>query len=50
MMEFTGISASPGIARGKVFLFLEDKPTVPRYDIAASQVDFEYQRFLAALE
>jgi phosphotransferase system enzyme I (PtsI) len=50
MMEFTGISASPGIARGKAFLFLEDKPTVPRYDIAASQVDFEYQRFLAALE
>jgi len=50
MMEFTGISASPGIARGKAFLFLEDKPTVPRYDIAASQVDFEYQRFLVALK
>ena len=50
MMEFTGISASPGIARGKAFLFLEDKPTVPRYDISASQVDFEYQRFLVALE
>jgi phosphoenolpyruvate-protein phosphotransferase (PTS system enzyme I) len=50
MMEFTGISASPGIARGKAFLFLEEKPTIPRYDIAASQVDFEYQRFLVALE
>jgi phosphotransferase system enzyme I (PtsI) len=50
MMEFTGISASPGIARGKAFLFLEDKVSVPRYDIAPSQVDFEYGRFLAALE
>ena len=49
-MEFTGISASPGIARGKAFLFLEDKPSIPRYDIAASQVESEYQRFLAALE
>jgi phosphotransferase system enzyme I (PtsI) len=50
MMEFAGISASPGIARGKAFLFLEDKLSVPRYDIAASQVDSEYGRFLAALE
>jgi phosphotransferase system enzyme I (PtsI) len=49
MMEFTGISASPGIAQGKAFLFLEDKPSVARHDIAASQVDFEYERFLAAL-
>ena len=49
MMEFTGISASPGIARGKAFLFLEDKVSVPRYDIAPSQVDFEYGRFLTAL-
>ncbi len=49
MMEFTGISASPGIARGKALLFLEDKLTVPRYDIEASQVDFEYERFLVAL-
>jgi len=50
MMEFTGISASPGIARGKAFLFLEDKLTVPRYDIAASQIEFEYARFVFALE
>ncbi len=50
MMEFTGISASPGIARGRVFLFLEDRPSVPRYDITADQVDGEYTRFVAALE
>jgi phosphoenolpyruvate-protein phosphotransferase (PTS system enzyme I) len=49
MMEFTGISASPGIARGKAFLFLEDRPSVPRYDIASTQVEFEYGRFLSAL-
>ncbi len=50
MMEFTGISASPGIARGKAFLFLEDRLSVPRFDITPAQVDIEYARFLAALE
>jgi len=50
MMEFTGISASPGIARGKAFLFLEDRVSVPRYDISSSQVESEYRRFIAALE
>ena len=49
-MEFTGISASPGIARGKAFLFLEEKASVPRYDIPSSQVESEFARFLAALE
>jgi len=49
MMEFAGISASPGIARGKAFLFIEDKPTIPHYEIPASQVDHENERFLAAL-
>jgi phosphoenolpyruvate-protein phosphotransferase (PTS system enzyme I) len=49
MTEFTGISASPGIARGKAFLFLEDRFSVPRYDIMGSQIDSEYARFLEAL-
>ena len=48
-MELTGISASPGIARGKAFLFLEDRLSVPRYDVAVTQLDAEYARFLAAL-
>jgi phosphoenolpyruvate-protein phosphotransferase (PTS system enzyme I) len=50
MMELTGISASPGIARGKAFLFLEERISVPRYDISGSQVESEYGRFLTALE
>ncbi len=49
-MELAGISASPGIARGKAFLFLEDRLSVPRYDITALQVDAEYDRFLSALD
>ncbi|HVP19071.1 MAG TPA: phosphoenolpyruvate--protein phosphotransferase, partial [Spirochaetia bacterium] len=49
MMEFVGISASPGIARGRAYLFLDDKITVPRHHIEASQVDYEYGRFLTAL-
>ncbi len=49
MLEFAGISASPGIAVGRVFLFLEDKLAIPRYTIAASQVDAEQGRFTAAL-
>jgi phosphotransferase system enzyme I (PtsI) len=49
MMEFAGISASPGIARGRAFLFLDDKLTVPRHHIEASQVEYEYGRFLTAL-
>jgi phosphotransferase system enzyme I (PtsI) len=50
MMELTGISASPGIARGKAFLFLEERISVPRYDISGPQVESEYGRFLTALE
>ncbi|MCX7039961.1 MAG: phosphoenolpyruvate--protein phosphotransferase [Spirochaetes bacterium] len=50
MMEFTGISASPGIALGKALLFLEEKLTIPRYDVPVSQLEAEYARFLSALE
>lgn len=50
MMELTGISASPGIARGKAFLFLEERVSVPRYDISGPQVESEYGRFITALE
>ncbi len=49
MMQFTGISASPGIALGRALLFLEEKPTIPRYDVPPSQLEAEYGRFLAAL-
>lgn len=49
MIEFTGISASPGIALGKALLFLEEKLTIPRYDVPVSQREAEYARFLSAL-
>lgn len=49
MLEFAGISASPGIAIGRVFLFLEDKLAIPRYTIAPSQVAAEGDRLTAAL-
>jgi phosphotransferase system enzyme I (PtsI) len=50
MLEFAGISASPGIAIGRVFLFLEDKLAIPRYPIAPSNVEAEQRRFADALE
>ncbi len=49
MIEFTGISASPGIALGKALLFLEEKLTIPRYDVPVSQLEAEHARFLSAL-
>ena len=48
MLEFAGISASPGIAIGRVFLFLEDKLAIPRYLIAPSGVEAEQRRFADA--
>lgn len=44
MHELTGISASPGIAIGKVFLYLDDGPSVPRYAIRAEHVPAEMER------
>ena len=48
MRRLTGISASPGIAIGKPFLYIHERPTVPRYDISNSEVDGEMERFRAA--
>jgi phosphotransferase system enzyme I (PtsI) len=48
MVELAGISASPGIALGKAFLFQEEKLTVPKYEISPSQSVFENERFLTA--
>ncbi|HUX14053.1 MAG TPA: phosphoenolpyruvate--protein phosphotransferase [Spirochaetia bacterium] len=49
MHELTGISASPGIAIGKVFLYLDDGPSVPRYPIRADQVGREMERLSRAV-
>jgi phosphoenolpyruvate-protein phosphotransferase (PTS system enzyme I) len=49
MEELAGISASPGIALGSVFLFLDEKLTIPKYDVAPAQAPFEMERFLTAV-
>jgi phosphoenolpyruvate-protein phosphotransferase (PTS system enzyme I) len=48
MKEFRGISVSPGIAIGKVFLYLDQRPQVPSYTIGLDQVPAEAARFQAA--
>jgi phosphoenolpyruvate-protein phosphotransferase (PTS system enzyme I) len=50
MRELTGISASPGITIGTVFLYIDDAFTVPRYDVEESEIEREYERFEEALE
>jgi phosphotransferase system enzyme I (PtsI) len=50
MRKLTGISASPGIAIGKPFLYIHERPTVPRYDISSSEVDNELGRFREAAD
>jgi phosphoenolpyruvate-protein phosphotransferase (PTS system enzyme I) len=49
MTELEGISASPGIAIGSVFLHLDEPPTVPRYEIDGHQVDQELERLTEAV-
>jgi phosphotransferase system enzyme I (PtsI) len=48
MVELAGISASPGIALGKVFLLLEDKLAIPKYEISPAEAASEGERFVAA--
>ncbi len=50
MKEFSGISASPGISIGKVFHYLDDVPSVPKYDIHESDIKEELERFHEAIE
>ncbi len=50
MRELEGISASPGISIGKVFLYLDDTPSVPRYEIDNEQIKTEMQRLHDAVE
>ncbi len=48
METVTGISASPGIAIGTVFIHTHDAPAVPRYAVSADSVDAEMERFREA--
>lgn len=45
-----GISASPGIYIGKVFLYYEENLNIPKYEITAKDVKNEHSRFLEAIE
>ncbi len=49
MKKLFGISASPGISQGKVYLFDNSKFKVPKYKISEDKVDFEIARFNAAV-
>jgi len=44
-----GISASPGIIIGKVFLYRDDTPLIPKYDISKIEIQGELLRFKEAV-
>ena len=45
-----GISASPGIYIGSVFLYVEESVNIPRYEIKKGDVEKEYKRFLGSVD
>ncbi len=51
MKELRGISAAPGIAVGKAFLYVDDEaPAIPRYAIRNDDVDAEWRRLETAVK
>ena len=50
METIKGISASPGVYIGKVFLYYEENMNIPKYQIEKREVEQEYSRFLDAVE
>jgi len=51
MRTLQGIPASPGIAIGKAFLFLDDEePMIPRYAVTERELDGEWERFIVAVD
>ncbi|MBN1649474.1 MAG: phosphoenolpyruvate--protein phosphotransferase [Spirochaetales bacterium] len=50
MKEIYGISASPGIIVGKVFLYSDEVKSVPEYAIQNDEVDLEIERLNNAIE
>jgi len=50
MKEFIGISASPGIAIGPAFLYMDDTLKVPEYTVTEEECPAEFSRFLVALK
>ncbi len=50
MRTLQGIPASPGIARGPAFVFLDDEePMIPRYAVNGRELDGEWDRFVVAV-
>jgi phosphotransferase system enzyme I (PtsI) len=47
--KFQGIGVSPGVARGRIYVFSVAEEVVPEYDITAEQVPTEVTRFEQAL-
>ncbi|MDP9750855.1 phosphoenolpyruvate--protein phosphotransferase [Thermoanaerobacter pentosaceus] len=45
-----GVAASPGIAIGKVFLYIKEKAEIDMQNIDESNVEYEIERFKKALE
>ncbi|HHW57176.1 MAG TPA: phosphoenolpyruvate--protein phosphotransferase [Clostridia bacterium] len=45
-----GVAASPGIAIGKVFLYIKERAEINRQNIEESKVEYEIERFKKALE
>lgn len=49
MKEFHGISASPGIAIGRVYIYMEDSMVVPKYTIEQASIEMEISRYEEAV-
>lgn len=49
MTELKGIAASPGIAIGKVYLYRDDAPRIPRYRIDSEDLEAEKTRLQEAI-
>ncbi len=50
MEKIKGISASPGVSIGRIFLYHEETLNIPKYNIEKNDVGVEFDRFLEAIE
>ncbi|MCL2791722.1 MAG: phosphoenolpyruvate--protein phosphotransferase [Spirochaetaceae bacterium] len=50
MKTISGISASPGVYIGKVFLYQEERLKVPKFKIGKDQIELEFSRLISASE
>ncbi|MFP4484646.1 MAG: phosphoenolpyruvate--protein phosphotransferase [Spirochaetaceae bacterium] len=50
MQELRGISVSPGIAIGPAFVYHDDRPAIPEYEVEIERLASEMDRFNTAVE